>query len=125
MSALSVLATALLLYGISPEILTFNYAYLILGTSSSAPFIFSAVMNRVLILPLTTRFAQDALFFFFVHLAHELTAVKLGQWYFPAQSIGYLELVGIRFPVEEFVFWIVLSTAILLADYEYFIDDGR
>ena len=125
MSALSVLATALLLYGISPEILTFNYAYLILGTSSFVPFIFPAVRNRVLILPLITRFAKVALFFFFVHLAHELTAVKLGQWYFPAQSIGYLELVGIRFPVEEFVFWIVLSTAILLADYEYFIDDGR
>ena len=123
--AASVLTVMLLLYAINPEILKFNYAYLILGTSGFAPFTFPAIRNRVLIPRLAMRFLKVSSFFFFVHLAHELTAVKLGQWYFPAQSIGYLELVGIRFPIEEFIFWVVLSTAILLADYEYFVDDAN
>lgn len=124
-SAFSILLTVLLLYSINPEILKFNYAYLILGISSFAPFAFSAIRNKVLVRRLALRFIKVASFFFFVHLAHELTAVKLGQWYFPAQSIAYVELVSVRFPIEEFVFWIVLSTAILLADYEYFIDDAK
>lgn len=123
--ALSVLIVILTLYALNPEILKFDYAYLILGTSSFIPFAIPAI-RRVAVMPsLAIRFVKTASFFFFVHLAHEVTAIKLGQWYFPGQFIGYVEFADIRFPVEEFVFWVVLSTAILLAEYEYFIDDRK
>ncbi len=123
--ALAVLVVMLLFYWIKPAILHFGYAYLALGIASLAPFAFQVFRSKVFAGRFAVRFFKTALFFFFVHLAHELTAVWSGQWYFPGQFIGHVELANITFPIEEFVFWIVLSTAVLLANYEYFVDDLR
>ena len=72
---------------------------------------------------LALRFVKTASFFSLVNLAHEFTGVRTGQWRFPGQFVGNIHLLGVRFPVEEFVFFIVLGATVLLADYEYFVDD--
>ena len=124
--ALSVLAVMLLVYFVDSKILTFPYSYLILGLASFAPFVFPVVRKKVFTQDFVIRFLKMSLFFFFVHLIQEVTMVKLGYWIYPAQGVGYLELMGgIRFPIEEFVFWIVLSTSVLLADYEFFIEEDE
>jgi hypothetical protein len=46
----------------------------------------------------------------------------LGQWSFPGKFIGWIDLFGVRFPFEEFLIWIVLGAAGVLAWYELFDD---
>lgn len=123
--ALSSLAVMLALFFVNPQLLKFSHGYLILGASAFIPFFFTSVRKVALSPRLVARFLKVGAFFFFVHLAHELIALYAGQWYFPAQAVGMINFVGMRFPFEELVFWIMLSGAMLAAEYEYFVDDGR
>lgn len=68
-----------------------------------------------------------AFYFFFFSLVYELTALTLGQWSFPAENqfIGFVEFLGLRFPLEEFIFWIMLGTSATLVLYEFFNDDRK
>lgn len=109
---------------LNPAKLTMNYSYLFLG---SVGLLVSFLIILKLKKPyfLLRKFLPTAIFFVFVHLAHELTALKLGQWYFPGQYLANINLSGLVFPIEELVFWILLGTLIVLAWYEYFVDDER
>jgi len=60
---------------------------------------------------------------FFINMAHELTAIKVGQWIFPGQYIGSITLFGLTFPFEEFLFYIILGAAAAVVYYEIFFDD--
>mgnify|MGYP001594941117 CR=1 FL=1 len=71
------------------------------------------------------KIIKTGAFFFMLFLIYELTAVKLGQWYFPGQYIGWIELFGLRFPFEELLFWMGLSSSSALSIYEGFVDDGK
>jgi hypothetical protein len=54
-----------------------------------------------------------------------LTALSLGLWYYPSnQFIGWVDVHGLRFPVEELFGWILLGVAAILSCYEY-LDDYR
>ena len=61
----------------------------------------------------------------FFFLSFELTALKLDQWRFPGENIGHVQLFGLLFPFEEFIFWIVFGTPIILSYYELFVDDDK
>lgn len=71
------------------------------------------------------KFFKTSLFFFVLFLIYELTAVKLGQWYFPGEYIGWVELMGLRFPIEELIFWMGISSFVVLSLYEGFVDDEK
>jgi len=58
-------------------------------------------------------------------LIYELTAVKLEQWHFPGQYIGWIDLFGLKFPFEELLFWMGLSSFVVLSIYEGFIDNDK
>ena len=67
-----------------------------------------------------------AAYFFYLTLVYELTALTLGWWSFPSsQFIGWVEIAGIRFPFEEFFFWLVLFSAWIVSAYEFSIDDEK
>jgi len=57
---------------------------------------------------------------------YELTALHLGLWSFPGEHfIGWVDILGYRFPFEEFFFFIVLASIAGLAYYEFFDDDQK
>lgn len=109
---------------VSPSKIHMPYAYLILGAITLLIFLVVLIKlkkKKVLI----HKFLLVGLFFAFVHLAHELTSLKLGLWYFPGQYVGNVNILGIIFPVEELFFWILISASILVAYYEFFVDDEK
>lgn len=66
------------------------------------------------------------LYFFFVFLFYEIAALKLGVWgFFGKEFIGWVSVLGYTFPLEEFIFWIVLGASSLVVLYEFFDDDRR
>ena len=57
---------------------------------------------------------------------YELTALKLGWWDFPSRDfVGWVSILGTRFPLEEFVFWLCLFAMAILTYYEFFDDDQK
>lgn len=74
---------------------------------------------------LAVKFFKTSSFFFVMFLIYELTAVKLGQWYFPGEYIGWVELMGLRFPIEELLVWMTIGSYVVLAIYEGFVDDEK
>lgn len=111
----------LAIFFINPGLLKLNYAYLGLGLCTLIPFIVSVIRRPILL----GKFIKASAFFVFLYLSFELTALKLGQWQFPGQYIGIVKLLGYAVPFEEFFFWILMSSTIVLAYYELFIDDEK
>lgn len=61
-------------------------------------------------------------YFAYLSFIYEVTALSLGQWTFPAanQFIGFVHVGGVTFPIEEFLFWIILGSLATLTYYRYF-----
>ena len=75
---------------------------------------------------LIAKFFKTAAYFFYLNFAYEITALKLGIWDFPGdQFIGWVTFFGMRFPFEEFFFWIILGAIAMLSYYEFFDDDRK
>lgn len=115
------LVAILILYFTIPNFLMFDYAYFWLGFFTLLPLAYLARKQPRLI----NKFLKIAPFFIFLFLVFELTAIKLGQWYFPGQYIGSVTLFNLSFPFEEFFFWILMSSTVVLAYYELVVDDMR
>lgn len=116
-----VFVLVLMVFFINPEILKVDYAYLFLGLFALIPFIILVFRKPALL----GKFVKVSAFFFFLYLVFEITSLKLGQWNFPGQYIGTVQLFGVIFPFEEFFFWILMSSTIVLAYYELFVDDEK
>lgn len=119
--AIAALIWVLVIFFVNSELLKFEYTYLGLGLCTLIPFIVLVIRKPALL----RKFVRVSAFFIFLYLAFELTSLKLGQWHFPGQYIGTVELFSLKFPFEEFFFWILMSSTIVLAYYELFIDDEK
>ncbi len=110
------------LYAFNPAILRINYFYLKMGiVLALAP-----VAAMLLKFPkFWNKFLNLTVYFFVFNFIYEITAIKLGQWSFPAehQLIGIVQFMGARFAVEELFFWMILTAAAAVAFYEFFDDD--
>lgn len=72
------------------------------------------------------KFIRVSLYFGYVAILYELTGLYLGLWNYPShQFVGWIEIVGLRFPIEELFAWILFGAAAILSWYEYFDDDNR
>jgi hypothetical protein len=61
--------------------------------------------------------------FLVISIIYELLAVYLSQWQFNGtQYIGWIVLLGQRFPFEEFL-WLIFAVPAFICLYEYFADD--
>lgn len=64
-------------------------------------------------------------FFAIIFLCHEIMSLYLGHWWWPGEYLYPLTLWGKTFPLDDMVIWYFLSTPVLIAGYEFFIDDDR
>lgn len=113
----------LLLLWQRPEILNVPYFYFIFGLLLIAV---PAVGEPFGHPNLATRFLKTAAYFFYLSLIFEITALQLGCWTFPStQFVGWIEISNIRFPLEEFIFWIILFSMAVLATYEKFDEEEK
>ncbi|MDE2037811.1 MAG: hypothetical protein KGI69_01135 [Patescibacteria group bacterium] len=111
------------LYLIDAALLAIPYFYLWMSLVFVMPMLVWFLVRYPAFLP---RFISAGAYFSFLLLLFELTALHQGLWTFPGKHfIGWIELFGYRFPLEEFVFWIIFATPSLLAYYEYFADDRK
>ncbi|MDY6771089.1 MAG: hypothetical protein SV186_03975 [Candidatus Nanohaloarchaea archaeon] len=88
-----------------PGTLTLPLVYLLLISPLVVLPLIYGVMHGVRRLELTT------LYFFYVNLLHELTALQIGAWTFPLEqtsSILSLHILGHTIPIEEFVVYMLL-----------------
>jgi hypothetical protein len=74
----------------------------------------------------TNKFIHTGSYLLLISLFHEFTGLRLGHWTFPSREfIGWVELFGIRFPFEEFIFFFFLLTPAVLSYYEFLGDDRK
>ncbi|MBX4181535.1 hypothetical protein KW807_01575 [Candidatus Parcubacteria bacterium] len=74
------------------------------------------------------KIAKAALYFVFLFFTWELTALSLGHWAFPGTGhtfIGWIDIQGLRFPVEELLVWMLLGTTGIISWFELFDDDRK
>jgi len=111
--SLGVIAGMIIIFLIEPEFLRFDYAYLVLGLLTLPPFFYFIYKNPELL----TKFLKISLYFAFLLLVFELTALKLDQWRFPGEYIASINVFGQILPFEEIFFWILISTSVVLSYY--------
>lgn len=108
----------------NPQILVIPYAYFFLGLLGG----FVPLALLLIFFPkLIAKFTKVAVYFFFLTLLFELTALELNQWSFPeeGQFIGWVYLFGHGFPLEELFLWLMLASVSILSYYEFFDDDRK
>jgi len=104
-----------------PSLITFGYAYLVLGSLATLPLIYFIFHNPKLL----GRVIKPAPYFIFLYLTFELTSLYLKQWSFSGQYIGHIQLLSFSFPLEELFFWIIVSSTVVLADYKMLVDTDK
>ena len=109
-------------YFLNKELLVIEYAYLFIGTFLLLPYlIFFYIKNSKIF----SKALFTSIYVGISSLIYELIAVYIGNWWFPGKFIGSIAILGVSFPLEELVFWILLGTPMLIAFYEFFIEDNR
>lgn len=119
-----VLETFILLYMFKPELLVTNYFYLKMGVVLAVLPIFGMLIKFP---KFWHRFLSIAVYFFVFNFIYEVTAVKLGQWSFPAakQLTKMTVFMGARFAFEELFFWALLAAMAVVAFFKFFDDDQK
>ncbi len=70
------------------------------------------------------NFLKVQLFFLYIHTLFELVGVKFGHWLYPsAHYVGWITLVGQRFPLEEMLFVMFIGAFAACTYYEYLTND--
>jgi hypothetical protein len=105
-------------YTISKDIIAVSYA------SASVP---------ILIIPSLLIFYRNpgllkktiipVAFFSIVFFTYEVTALVIGNWWWPGEYIYTVTVFDHLFPLDDVVIWYFLSTVTLIGGYEFFVDD--
>lgn len=99
------------------------YFYLILGIIL---FFYPIVMTWLYYPKIIPKILYTTLYFSYLSLLYEITALKLGWWYFPGHNfVGMVSIFGTTFPIEELIFWIILFAPAVACAFEYLDDDHR
>ena len=110
-------------YFINPNSLTFSYAYLYIGLIL---LVFPIVTTLSFFPRLLSKYVKVGAYFSALMGLFEFTGVTLNHWIFPGKNfIGWVPYFGYKIPVEEFIFWIVLTSVGILSYYEFFDDDTK
>ena len=69
------------------------------------------------------KYVEVGVFFSFVWFFSEIAALKTNGWVFLGEYIGQVNAFGVVFPLEEFIFWMLLYAGALVAYYEFYIEE--
>jgi len=101
-----------------------NWEYIyILGGS----ILFLLPITSLLIVHLNFRkkFFKSSFYTAYLFLFFELAALINGNWFFPGKYIASILIMNHAFPLEEFIFFVLLGNAGVLTFYEFFDDDRK
>lgn len=106
-----------------PNVLYVPYFYFIWGiTIILIPCVAFLFFHRKLI----TRFFTLSLYTFYVGILTELVSLRLDYWEFPGKNfIGWVTILGLTFPIEEFMLFLMFVPPAFLTYYEFFDDDEK
>lgn len=75
---------------------------------------------------LLSKFVKAGTYFLIVGILFKFTGVTLNQWNFYGNNfIGWINILNVRFPIEELFFYIILFSTCVLSYYEFFDDDRK
>ncbi len=97
------------------------FAYFIFGTLSICP-LFLLFWERKIII---YKVLFIGIYFFFLNLLFEVSAVILNQWNFNGNYLYLISFKNHIVPIEELVFWIIPSSMVFVVLYEVFFDDNK
>lgn len=107
----------------SSQPLVVPYFYLVFGL---VIFIFPIAMMWLYYPRNLPKITLSLFYFTYLSFLYEIVALMNGWWYFPGtEFIGYVSFGDISFPIEEFVFWIILFAPAVISAFEYLDDDLR
>jgi hypothetical protein len=107
-------------YYIDPKIITFSYltmSIIILIVPESLLFIQHPKILKKIALP--------TIFFAGVFFMYELAALIAGNWWWPGDYLLPIYIFGRTFPIDDVIFWYLLSTPALIIGYETFADNRK
>ena len=102
-----------------PSLLTIKYAYLLIGLFMLIPAAIIAMQQPALlrnILPIVP-------FFLTTYLLYELTSLVNNLWQFPGTYLTMVHIFGLRFPLEELIFWCTTNSAVIIVYYSWIFRD--
>ncbi len=65
------------------------------------------------------------IFFALIFFTHELVSMYVGHWWWPGEYLLTFDVFGKIFPVDDIIIWYILSTPVLIGNYEFFADDFK
>ncbi len=106
-----------------PNVLTIPYFYVLWGASIILlPCLLFLYFHPKLI----TRFLTLSVYTFYVGILSELVSLRLNFWEFPGHNfIGWVTILGLTFPIEEFMLFLMFIPPAFLTYYEFFDDDEK
>lgn len=111
------------IYFVNKEWLVIKYFYLKSGVALG---LFPVSLVLFKFPKLLIKFAKTGVYFFYLSLVYEFTALSLNHWSFPGKEVVGMVSVGkMVFPVEELIFFIMLGSLAILSFYEFFDDDCK
>jgi hypothetical protein len=122
-AGLILLGIFIFLFLIAPSLLKIPYFYMFFGVI----LLLIPFLVQMLKYPKTTsKFFLAGAYFFYFHFILEVVGLKLGLWTFPGTDfIGWINIFGVGFPIEELIFWFILLALTTISYYEYFDDDEK
>lgn len=110
-------------WALAPHLLQIPYFYLLcLLLIGVLPIAIETVFKP----KLSFKFIKIGIYFAYVGILYELTALYLVQWNYPStEFVGWIEIIGLKFPIEELFAWIILGSTGILTIYEAFDDDQK
>lgn len=117
------IALVILVHNLFPSFFaSINYPYVGIGVIAILPLILAVYKHPVLM----KKMGFLAVYFFILYFSIELFAVKFDYWLYHGNNyIGWVEILGLRFPFEELFFWMILYAPTIVTYYEYTLDDGK
>lgn len=110
-----------IIYVIDRNLLIINYSY---AYFSILFFVFPPTVILIKRPVLMKKVVYQGLYFLLLSIIYEITALYAGHWIFPGNYIGFIEIIGFRFPLEELL-WLAFCVPSTLAIYEVFADDEK
>lgn len=108
------------LFFINPALVTFTYfevSLLVLMIPCAIIFSIRPKMIKKVIVPTA--------FFAFTFFIYEVVSLAIGSWWWPGDYLFPLEFAGTVFPLDDVIFWYILSTPALIGGYDIFMNESE